>query len=55
MSKDVTKIVARKLNKAIEAKSQWYTVRSILGYSWAIFYILLRRNLAQEKLERVMQ
>ena len=38
---DVSKALANKLNKAIETKSQWYTVRSILGYSWAIFYILL--------------
>lgn len=38
---DINKALANKLNKAIETKSQWYTVRSILGYSWAIFYILL--------------
>lgn len=33
--------VSKKLSKAIETSKQWYTVRSILGYSWAIFYILL--------------
>lgn len=38
---DYSKEVGKKIAKAIEAKSQWYTVRSILGYSWAIFYILL--------------
>lgn len=38
---DINKALANKLNKAIETKSQWYTIRSILGYSWAIFYILL--------------
>lgn len=35
------KQISTKINKAIETKSQWYTTRSILGYSWAIFYILL--------------
>ena len=38
---DYNKEVSKKLAKAVESKSQWYTVQSILGYSWAIFYILL--------------
>ena len=38
---DINKEISKKLSKAIETSSQWYTVRSILGYSWAIFYILL--------------
>ncbi len=32
---------SKKLRKAVESSSQWYTLRSVLGYSWAIFYILL--------------
>ena len=39
--KDLQKEYGKKLAKAIECSSQWYTVRSILGYWWAIFYILL--------------
>ena len=39
--KQYRKELATKLNKAIQSKSEWYTVRSILGYSWAIFLILL--------------
>ena len=39
--KDITNEVSKKLAKAVEVSNQWYTVRSILGYSWAIFYILL--------------
>lgn len=38
---DITNQVSKKLAKAVEVSNQWYTVRSILGYSWAIFYILL--------------
>ena len=38
---DYNKEIGKKLSKAIETSKQWYTVRSILGYSWAIFYILL--------------
>lgn len=38
---DYNKEVSKKLAKAVESKSQWYTVQSILGFSWAIFYILL--------------
>ena len=34
-------INARRIEKAVNRTNQWYTVRSILGYSWAIFYILL--------------
>lgn len=40
MDKQV-KEVAKKINKAIESKNQWYTIQSILGFQWAIFYILL--------------
>ena len=36
-----TKEYTKKLQKAVESSSQWYTVRSILGYSWAIFYLLI--------------
>ncbi|MEG2914924.1 MAG: phage DNA encapsidation protein [Oscillospiraceae bacterium] len=32
---------AIKLSKAVTTANEWYTVRSIMGYSWAIFYILL--------------
>ena len=39
--KDITNEVSKKLAKAVAVENQWYTVRSILGYSWAIFYILL--------------
>ena len=39
--KDLQKEYGKRLAKAIESASQWYTVRSILGYWWAIFYILL--------------
>lgn len=38
---DYNKEMAKKIAKAVESLNQWYTVRSILGYSWAIFYILL--------------
>lgn len=33
--------ISKKLSKAIDSSNQWYNVRSILGYWWAIFYILL--------------
>ena len=39
--KDLQKEYGKRLAKAIESASQWYSVRSILGYWWAIFYILL--------------
>ena len=39
--KDLQKEHGKRLAKAIECASQWYSVRSILGYWWAIFYILL--------------
>ena len=35
------KEMGKKLNKAIETSKQWYTIRSILGYQWAIFYLLI--------------
>lgn len=38
---DYNKIASNKLIKAVETAKEWYTVRSILGYQWAIFYILL--------------
>lgn len=38
---DYEQQIAKKLQKAVETSKEWYTVRSILGYSWAIFYILL--------------
>ena len=38
---DQDKELGKKLTKAIETSKEWYTIRSILGYSWAIFYILL--------------
>lgn len=34
-------IVTNRIKKAVDSQNQWYTVRSILGYQWAIFYILL--------------
>lgn len=34
-------IQTRRLKKAVESQNQWYCLRSILGYQWAIFYILL--------------
>lgn len=39
MKKNVA--LSKKLTKAIEATKEWYMVRSILGYSWAIFYLLI--------------
>lgn len=33
--------LTKKITKAIESQNQWYNLRSILGYQWAIFYILL--------------
>ena len=38
---DYNKEIAKKIAKAVDSQNQWYSVRSILGYSWAIFYILL--------------
>ena len=38
---DYNKEIAKKIAKAVDSQNQWYTVQSILGYSWAIFYILL--------------
>ena len=37
----MNKALGTKLAKAVDTSKEWYTVRSILGYSWAIFYILL--------------
>lgn len=33
--------VGRRIQKAVERSSQWYSIKSILGYQWAIFYYLL--------------
>lgn len=33
--------ITKRLMKAVESQNQWYNLRSILGYQWAIFYILL--------------
>lgn len=38
---DQDKALGKQITKAIETSKEWYTIRSILGYSWAIFYILL--------------
>lgn len=38
---DQIKEVAKKIRRAVEAQNEWYTIQSILGYQWAIFYILL--------------
>ena len=38
---DYSKQLASKMVKAIETQKEWYTVRSLLGYSWAIFYLLV--------------
>lgn len=38
---DINKEYGKKIAKAIDSSNQWYTVRSLLGYWWAIFYILL--------------
>ena len=38
---NISKEIGKKMARAIETSSQWYTVKSILGYSWAVFYILL--------------
>lgn len=35
------KEIAKKIDKAITADKEWYTIRSLLGYSWAIFYIMI--------------
>lgn len=35
------KELTQKIERAIQTQKEWYIVRSILGYSWAIFYILL--------------
>lgn len=33
--------VTKKILKAVETKNQWYTIKGVLSYWWAIFYILL--------------
>lgn len=38
---DKYKEIGNKITKAIETKKEWYTIRSILGYQWAIFYLLI--------------
>ena len=38
---DQSKEIGKRLAKAITTSSEWYTVRSLLGYWWAVFYILL--------------
>ena len=38
---NISKEIGKKMARAIETSSQWYTVKSILGYWWAVFYILL--------------
>ena len=35
------KELTQKMERAIQTQKEWYIVRSILGYWWAIFYILL--------------
>lgn len=34
-------MTARELRKKIQLNREWYSLRSILGYDWAIFYFLL--------------
>lgn len=38
---DLLKENTKKIDKAIQTANEWYNIRSILGYSWAIFYLLL--------------
>lgn len=37
----IEKQISGRLQKAIERDNEWYTIQSLLGYQWAIFYILL--------------
>ena len=38
---DYDKEISKKIAKAVETQQEWYTVRSILGFWWAIFYLLI--------------
>ena len=38
---DYNKELSKKLQRAIETEHEWYSLRSLLGYSWAIFYFIL--------------
>lgn len=38
---DLLKENTKKIDKAIQTANEWYNIRSVLGYSWAIFYLLL--------------
>lgn len=38
---DMNVEMSKKLRKAIETEHEWYSLRSLLGYSWAIFYFCL--------------
>lgn len=38
---NIDKEIGKKLSRAITTSKEWYTIRSILGYQWAIFYILI--------------
>lgn len=39
--KDISKEISKKVQKAINSQKEWYELRSILGYSWAIFYLII--------------
>ena len=38
---DYNKELGKKLQRAINTAHEWYSLRSLLGYSWAIFYFCL--------------
>ena len=38
---NINKSNARRIEKAVERSSQWYNVKSLLGYQWAIFYFCI--------------
>lgn len=38
---DQSKELGKKLQRAVETSKEWYTIRSILGYSWARLYFLI--------------
>ena len=35
------KELTKKIDRAIQSSNEWYSIRSLLGYSWSIFMIIL--------------
>lgn len=41
MAKDVIQVMAKKVEKAIQTQKEWYSLKSLFGYTWASLFFLI--------------